>query len=126
MVIAMAQKAVKKFTIFFVIFGLISSIVSFGFDRFGAAPAQAAITTYDFSGCSGANNCDSSTPWFASQDDVDQFPFGGNTANRNTHTQANDTQFSQIASSDNTRWTSADPGNGDEIFVWNEMTISEN
>ncbi|MBI5913429.1 IPT/TIG domain-containing protein, partial [Candidatus Azambacteria bacterium] len=47
-------------------------------------------------------------------------------ANRNTHTQANDTQFSQIASSDNTRWTSADPGNGDEIFVWNEMTISEN
>lgn len=118
------HKTVKIFTAALIVAGLISGTVWFAFDWFGDPGAEAAITTYNFAGCS--TTCDTSASWFASQDDVDQFPFGGSTANQNTHTQANDTQFSQIASSDDIRWTSVDPGAGDEVFVWNEMTISEN
>lgn len=38
------KKAAKKLTIFFVIFGVISSVLFFGFDRFLAEPAHAAIS----------------------------------------------------------------------------------
>ncbi|MEK7493952.1 MAG: IPT/TIG domain-containing protein, partial [Patescibacteria group bacterium] len=40
------KKAVGKLTIFFVIFGLISSVLFFGFDRFEVAPAYAAAPTF--------------------------------------------------------------------------------
>lgn len=118
------HKTVKIFTASCVVAGSIFCMFLFGAGLFHITPVHAAVTTYNFAGC-GAT-CDTSASWFASQDDVDLFPFGGSTGNRNSHTQANDTQFTQIATSNNTQWTSADPGNGDEIFVWNEMTISEN
>lgn len=84
---------------------------------------RAATATYDFSIC--GTGCDTSTDWWASHDDVDQFPFGGNAANRNTHTEASDLQYGQIATSNNTRWTSNDPGTNDETFMWNEIKINE-
>jgi len=84
---------------------------------------RAATATYNFSLC--GTDCDTSLNWWASADDVDVFPFAGVTANRNTHNEATDAQYSSIASSNNTRWASADPGAGDEIFLWIEMKINE-
>src|SRR5688572_25300593 len=52
-----------------------------------ARPAFADTTTYDFATCAAASNCDTSTATWASGDDVDVFPFGGDTANRNGHTE---------------------------------------
>lgn len=85
--------------------------------------AQAATSTYDFSIC-GAD-CDTSANWWASGDDVDVFPFAGLTGNRNTHLEATDAQYTALSSSNNSRYATADPGSGDEIFLWNEMKINE-
>ena len=85
--------------------------------------AQAATATYDFSIC--GTDCDTSADWWASQDDVDVFPFAGNTANRNDHVENTDAQYSAIASSNDTRHLTDDPGAQDEIFYWLEMKISE-
>jgi hypothetical protein len=84
---------------------------------------KANTSTYDFSDC--GSDCDTSAYWWFSDDDVDAFPFAGATGNRNGHGENNDTAYSQISSSDDTRFTSSDPGNGDEIFMWFEMDISE-
>ena len=85
--------------------------------------AQAATATYDFSIC--GTDCDTSADWWASQDDVDVFPFAGNTANRNDHVENTDAQYSAIASSNDTRHLTDDPSAQDEIFYWLEMKISE-
>lgn len=86
-------------------------------------PVHATSATHDFSECT--TTCDTDAGWWASADDVDVFPFASTTANRNTHTEFNDTEFSNIASSDNTYSSSANPGTGDEIFSWFEMTVTE-
>ncbi|MBI1839221.1 MAG: hypothetical protein HYR95_02945, partial [Candidatus Colwellbacteria bacterium] len=85
--------------------------------------AADATATYDFVGC-GAT-CDTSTDWWASQDDVDLFPFGGVQANRNTHLEATDAQYDLIDTSDNLRWTATDPGAGDQTLLWVEMKVDQ-
>ncbi|MFZ5366468.1 MAG: glycosyltransferase [Patescibacteria group bacterium] len=85
--------------------------------------AASKVTTYDFSVC--GTDCDTSTDWWASQDDVDQFPFGGSTANRNDHVENTDAQYDAISSSNDTRHQTDDPSIGDEIFYWMEMKINE-
>ena len=73
---------------------------------------KANTTTYDFSDC--GSDCDTSAYWWASDDDVDAFPFAGSTGNRNGHVEHNDANYGYIASSDDTYSTSSDPGSGDE------------
>ena len=92
------------------------------FGAFGVQEAQAATSTYDFVAC--GTTCDTSTSTWASIDLVDVFPFGGNTANRNDHTEATDAQYDTIESSNNTRWGKGSAAN-DENFVWLEMKIAE-
>lgn len=87
--------------------------------------AHALTTTYDFASCAGSSNCDTSTSWWASDDDVDVFPFANNSANRNNHTENLDADYTALSASDDSRFASANPGTGDEIFNWFEMDITE-
>lgn len=85
--------------------------------------ASDGTTNYNYSMC--GSSCGSSSDWWASGDDVDQFPFGGSTANRNTHTEATSANYSSISSSDNSYWTTTNPGSGDQVLTWIEMKIEE-
>lgn len=114
----------------FLSFWLVISNFLFGFpiDHFFTNPvvvqqASANSNTYDFSDCS--TTCDTDTGWYASGDDVDQFPFGGVTANRNTHTEVADADYSNLATSNDGRYSPTNPGSGDENFMWFEMTVTE-
>lgn len=85
--------------------------------------AQAITITTDFSVCS--PDCDSEPQWWASGDDIDVFPFAGNTANRNTHSEVTDTDYTAMQASDDSRYATANPGSGDENFLWFEMPVNE-
>jgi len=85
--------------------------------------ASDGTTIYNYSMC--GSSCGSSSDWWASGDDVDQFPFGGSTANRNTHTEATSANYSSISASDNSYWTTTGPGSGDQVLTWIEMKIEE-
>jgi len=85
--------------------------------------ASDGVTIYNYGTC--GSTCDTDSDWWASGDDVDQFPFGGTSANRNTHTEANDTQYSNLSKSDDTDYATSNPGSGDEVFAWFEMPIVE-
>ncbi|MCA9369102.1 DUF2341 domain-containing protein, partial [Candidatus Woesebacteria bacterium] len=87
---------------------------------------QATTATYDYNSCATTNTCDSDTGMNAYLDDVDVFPFAGATANRNSHTELTDSGYTNIGSSNNSYESSSDPGSGDEIFGWFEMTITQN
>jgi len=56
--------------------------------------------------------------------DVDRVPPTG--ANLNSQTEGTTANYGQITNSDDTRWITADPGNGDENFMWAEFDIAEN
>lgn len=84
---------------------------------------QANTNTYDFSDCS--TTCDTDAGWYASGDDVDVFPFAGVTANRNTHTEVADADYSNLASSNDGRYSPTNPSTGDQNLVWMEMTVTE-
>ena len=45
--------------------------------------------------------------------------------NLNSKIVATSAQYTAIASSDNSRWTTLDPGSSDEVFLWLENTITE-
>jgi hypothetical protein len=49
-------------------------------------------------------------------------PVGGNL---NSKTEATDVQYTQIATSNNVRWQSGNPGRDDEAFMWYDMQIDE-
>lgn len=87
--------------------------------------AKALTTTYDFASCASGNTCDTSTSWWASDDDVDLFPFANTAANRNDHTEHVDADYTALSSSNDARFASANPGTGDFIFQWFEMDITE-
>lgn len=78
-------------------------------------------STYNYNGVTtGSTNA---SAWF---NDVDQFLYGGLTANRNTHVAFTNTQYTNIASSDNTYATSVDPGASDEIVADFMFMITQN
>ena len=76
--------------------------------------------TYNFVGINQAN-----TDYNAYACDVDVFPFAGSTANRNTMVEATDAQYTSISVNDTSRWTTANPGTSDEIFLWVEMKVNQ-
>ena len=100
--------------IFTHLFILIIALVTLG------AAARATVFTYDFASCNTGVDC------LAYEDDVDQFTFGGAAGNRNSHTQANGGDYANLGTSNNGRWATIDPGFGDEILLWMEMTIGQN
>ncbi|MBN1410790.1 MAG: discoidin domain-containing protein [Spirochaetales bacterium] len=53
--------------------------------------------------------------------DVDSFPFGGSTANRNSMVEATSAQYTAISANNSSEWATVDPGRSDEIFLWIEM-----
>jgi hypothetical protein len=57
--------------------------------------------------------------------DVDQFPFNGDSTNRNTMVEANDQEYVKISANDTAEWTPVNPGSGDMTFLWIEMKIDE-
>ncbi|MCJ7729205.1 MAG: cellulase family glycosylhydrolase, partial [Sedimentisphaerales bacterium] len=57
--------------------------------------------------------------------DVDQFPFNGNSANRNTMVEASDQEYVNISANDTAEWAPVNPDAGDETFLWIEMKIDE-
>lgn len=87
------------------------------------APVYANTSSYDFSDC--GSTCDTDAGWYASGDDVDAFPFAGLTANRNSHSEADDTAYTALSSSDDSRYAPANPSTADQNLLWMEMTVSE-
>ncbi|MFH1415903.1 MAG: fibronectin type III domain-containing protein, partial [Elusimicrobiota bacterium] len=86
------------------------------------APFTFAVT-YDYTGTT------TSGPHDAYAYVADVFPFGDNAGNRNDWEsyEATDDQYIDIYSSEDQRWQTVDPGNGDEILMWFEINnISEN
>ncbi len=59
------------------------------------------------------------------ENDVDVFPCGGSTSNRNDHTEPTDTEYTYLATSDDVRWETDDPGDSDEMMLWMDMVINE-
>ena len=93
----------------------------------GAKTAISAITVtpssyhvYNFSGINAANN-----DYDVFLCDVDVFPFGGSTANRNSMVEATNAQYINVSAIDGSSLLTVNPGTGDEMFVWSEMKITE-
>ncbi|MCP4763309.1 MAG: PKD domain-containing protein [archaeon] len=59
------------------------------------------------------------------ENDVDVFPFRGVTGYRNDHQLATSTDRNNIASSNNVRWETDDPGSSDEMLLWIDAIINE-
>lgn len=78
-----------------------------------------ATTVYNYQGVTTSSV---ENAWF---NDVDQFLYGGSTTNRNTHVEFTNTQYTAIASSDDSRATSVDPGRNDEIVADFQFFIQE-
>ena len=75
---------------------------------------------YDYVGVTVAGG-----PHDAFECDVDDWtsaPVGGNL---NSKTEANQGDYDDIESSDDSRWNTLDPGYNDEVFVWLDMAIDE-
>ena len=81
------------------------------------AETTTGITTYNFATCIHGTNC------WAYENDVDQFPFGGNTANRNDHAEPTTAEYTYI-SAVNGQWMTDDPGTRDEMLLWLEFYIN--
>nr|HPI77793.1 hypothetical protein [bacterium] len=86
---------------------------------FNATAASGATTVYEFDTCARGTAC------WAYFCDVDIFPFAGIAGNRNSQVIATNAQYNNIATSNNGRWTTTDPGAGDQVFMWFEMNIAE-
>lgn len=84
------------------------------------AASSVATATYTFSGITPTDEYNN-----AYENDVDQFPFGGDPANRNDHTEGTSARYTAISASDNSRWSTDDPGSYDEMMFWVEMLIEE-
>jgi len=80
------------------------------------AETTTGITTYNFATCTHGTDC------WAYENDVDQFPFGGNTANRNDHAEPTAAEYTYM-SAVNGQWMTDDPGAGDEMLLWLEFYI---
>ncbi|MBN1793057.1 DUF2341 domain-containing protein [Candidatus Woesearchaeota archaeon] len=76
-------------------------------------------TLYNYAICTPGTDC------WAYADDVDVFPFGGSTGNRNSHVQATTAQYGYINADNTDQWETIDPGTNDEIFLWLEMEVDE-
>lgn len=123
------KKLYKTFRIFFIFWFLLSNFL-FGFpieffleNAKIVRTAHALTATYDFATC--GSTCDTDSTWWASADQVDIYRFAGSTANRNTHTELDDTGYGNLATSDNSYYSPSAPPTGDEILMWFEMPISE-
>lgn len=75
-------------------------------------------TTYTYSGVTGP-----SATHRAYDCDVDAMPPVG--ADLNTKTEAATAEYTSITTSDNNRWTTVDPGNGDMLFLWSDIQVAE-
>ncbi len=97
--------------------------VNFTDQEAGEQTYSAGMTTsvhrYNFGTCGYGTNC------WAYENDVDRFPFRGNTANRNDHAQPTSAEYTYISAPNTNRWTTDDPGRNDEMFLWNEFNIAE-
>ncbi|MBU4033116.1 MAG: Ig-like domain-containing protein, partial [Candidatus Thermoplasmatota archaeon] len=81
-------------------------------------PSTMATTTYTYAAITSP-----SATHRAYYCDVDAMPPTG--GNLNSQTEATTTEYGQIATSNNVRWTTPNPGNGDEVFMWSEFQIAE-
>jgi hypothetical protein len=88
--------------------------------RYPGDGAHTYITTYDFAGITPSN-----TSLNAYENDVDKFPFDGDTANRNDCEELTDKGYRSISASDDNRWETDDPGVYDEMMLWLEMVIDD-
>jgi VCBS repeat-containing protein len=110
-------------TYYYVVTALDTASNESGYSNEASATPQAGVggtTTYNFAGVT------QSTPGYdAYACDVDVFPFGGSTSNRNSQVEATDTQYGNISADNTAQWATADPGSRDEILLWLEMEIDE-
>ncbi|MDI6916807.1 MAG: transglutaminase domain-containing protein, partial [Thermoplasmatales archaeon] len=95
--------------------GADSAYIFYGSATMGSDFGVLGIKTYGYTGVTTAG------PHDAYACDVDVFPFAGDAANRNTMVEATNAQYTAISASDNSRWTTVDPGALDEIFMWFEI-----
>jgi len=87
-------------------------------DEVSATPIGGAIYTFD-------GITQSNVDYDAYACDVDVFPFGGTSANRNTMVEATDANYASITAPDSADWTTVNPGSGDQMLIWAEMKINE-
>jgi hypothetical protein len=87
-----------------------------------ATPSSSSPNTYfyDFAGIT-----QSDTNYNAYACDVDIFPFAGDSGNRNSMVEANDTKYINISANDTAEWAPINPGSGDQTLLWVEMKINE-
>ncbi|RKZ33092.1 hypothetical protein DRQ33_04785, partial [bacterium] len=98
--------------------GILTDTETDGFGRVYLGEG-AATATYDYDGVTQASG-----PHDAFYCDVDAMPPTGN--NLNSKTEANDAQYGWIASSNDIRWDTPNPGRRDEVFLWCDIyNISE-
>jgi hypothetical protein len=85
-----------------------------------ATPGGGSTNVYNFAGVNQAN-----TNFNAYACKAKVFPFGGNAGNRVLMIEATDSEYILIGINDAFRWTTFNPYNTYEIFLWVEMTINE-
>jgi hypothetical protein len=85
-----------------------------------ATPGGGSTNVYNFTGVNQAN-----TGFNAYACKAKVFPFNGNANNRVLMIEATDPEYSLIGINDSMRWTTFNPYNTYEIFLWVEMTINE-
>jgi fibronectin type 3 domain-containing protein len=94
-----------------------------GYSNEASATPQAGgggTTTYNFVGVT-----QSTADYNAYACDVDVFPFGGSSSNRNSQVEATNTQYTNISANNTAEWATVDPGYNDEMFLWIEMKVNE-
>jgi hypothetical protein len=83
-------------------------------------PGGGSTNVYNFVGVNQAN-----TNFNAYACKAKVFPFNGNAGNRVLMQEATDSEYVSIAANDLMRWTTFNPFNTYEIFLWVEMKINE-
>ncbi len=91
-----------------------------GCNDVGAIPGNGYPRIYNFAGITAAD-----TDYNVYACDVDVFPFAGNSDNLNSMVEATDAQYVSISADNTDEWETANPGSGDEIFLWVEMKVNE-
>lgn len=99
-------------------FSIFSLSLCFALFAFSQA-VRADVYTYDFNSCITGTNC------WAYENDSDQYPYNA-AGDRNDHQIATAGDYANLATSNNNRWTTDNPGTGDEMFLWLEQTITQN
>jgi fibronectin type 3 domain-containing protein len=115
------SNVVNNTTYYYVVTAVDTSTNESGYSsEVSATPSADSFVVYNFVG-----TIQPDANYNAYACDVDIFPFGGSSANRNTMVEANDREYISISTNDTTEWAAVNPGSGDQTLLWLEMKTNE-